>query len=181
VHRLVSGRFGLSTYVWLTGTAWSGALYALGRLQLALERVGTVDASGQEWVLSTHIPRTGRLAPEDVEASLRRAPGFFAEHFPEIAVADVYCRSWMLDPRLPELLPGSNLAAFQRRWRTYGEPGPGDADALFFAFERRGPADLGTLAELPARTALQRALRSVWRAGDHWHVVEGRLQKEALP
>ena len=54
-----------------------------------------------------------------------------AEHFAEHPAADVHCRSWMLDARIPDLLPGSNLAWFQQRWRTYGMPGLGDEDALF--------------------------------------------------
>lgn len=175
VHRLVTGGFGLGTYAWEAGYVWSGALYRLGRLQFDLELRPAVDATGEEWVLSTHIPRTGRLAPADVDASLAAAPAFFAAHFAERPAQDVHCRSWMLDPRLAALLPGSRLAGFQRRWRTYGEPGPGDEDALFFGFARRGPTDLDELADLPGSTSLQRAMLSVWRAGDHWHVVDGRL------
>ena len=81
----------------------------------------------------------------------------------------------MLDPRLPELLPGSNLAAFQQRWRTYGEPAVGDDDALFFGFAR--PAlrrhDLATLDADDRRCSAP--MLSVWRAGEHWHALEGRL------
>ncbi|MGI3784872.1 MAG: acyltransferase domain-containing protein, partial [Janthinobacterium lividum] len=175
VHRLVNGRFGLGTYTWEAGYVWSGALYRLGRLQLSLERHPTVDGTGEEWVLSTHIPRGAGLAPADVEASLAAAPAFFAEHFPDVPAQGVHCHSWMLDPRLPELLPGSNLAAFQQRWRTYGEPAVGDQDALFFGFARPGRADRTTLTELLAQTSLQRAILEVWRAGDSWHVVDGRL------
>ena len=172
VHRLVTGGFGLGSYAWETGYVWSGALYRLGRLQLDLELRTTVDGQGEEWVLSTHIPRSGPLVPAEVDEAFAAAPAFFAEHFPEHPAHGVHCRSWMLDPRLPELLPGTNLAAFQQRWRTYGEPGPGDEDALFFGFARRGPVDLD---ELTAETSLQRAMLSVWRAGESWHVVDGRL------
>ena len=172
VHRLVTGGFGVATYPWVGGHVWSGALYRLGRLQLDLDMAATVDGRGREWVLSTHIPRADRLAPEDVDASFAAAPEFFARHLPEVTPTDVHCLSWLLDPRLPRLMPGSNLASFQRRWRTYGEPRNGDDDALFFAFTRRGGLDLD---RLPAQTSLQRALRSVWEAGEHWNVVEGRL------
>ena len=172
VHRLVFGRFGLETHSWVAGYAWAGNLYRLGRLQLDLEPMDTVDGTGREWVLSTHIPRAGRFSPEDVDASLRAAPAFFAEHFDEVTVSSIHCLSWMLDPRLPTLLPGSNLASFQQRWRTYGEPHDGDGDALFFAFTHRGPLDPEAL--LPT-TSLQRALVSVWRDGGHWRVVHGRL------
>ena len=174
VHRLVFDRFGLGSYAWEAGYVWSGALYRLGRLQFDLERRATVDGTGSEWVLSTHIPRSGRLEPADVDEAFEAAMPFFAEHFPELPAQGIHCRSWMLDPRLPELLPGSNLAAFQQRWRTYGVPGTGDEDALFFGFARRGPTDL---AHVPAETSLQRAIASVWRSGNSWLVVDGRLAR----
>ena len=172
VHRLVHGGFGLGTHAWEAGYVWSGALYRLGRLQFDLERQATVDGTGEEWVLSTHIPRGERLVPEEVDASLAAALPFFAEHFGEHPAADVHCRSWMLDARIPDLLPGSNLAWFQQRWRTYGMPGLGDEDALFFAFARPPTTDLQAV---PAETSLQRAIASVWRSGNHWLVVDGRL------
>ncbi|GAA3566855.1 acyltransferase domain-containing protein [Microlunatus spumicola] len=174
VHRLVHGGFGLGTHAWEAGYVWSGALYRLGRLQFDLERQATVDGTDQEWVLSTHIPRGERLRPADVDASLAAALPFFAAHFAEVPAQDVHCRSWMLDARIPDLLPGSNLAAFQQRWRTYGMPGLGDEDALFFGFARRDAPDLQTV---PAETSLQRAIASVWRSGNHWLVVDGRLAR----
>lgn len=172
VHRLVSGRFGLYSYAWETGWVWSGALYRLGRLQFSLEEGDRVDGNGRELVISTHIPRGDSLLRADVDASLAAAAPFFAEHFAEHGALDVHCASWMLDPRLPELLPGSKLAHFQQRWSLYGAPRDADVDALFFGFARRGEPDLGTLE---ARTSLQRAILAVWRAGEHWHLVEGRL------
>ena len=173
VHRLVSGRFGLHSYAWETGWVWSGALYRLGRLQFSVEEGTRVDGTGRELVCSTHIPRGESLPAAEVDAALAAARPFFARHFPEHGTLDVHCLSWMLDPRLPELLPGSNLAHFQQRWRTYGELREADGDALFFAFAR---GEAPHLAAVEARTSLQRAIRSVWAAGGHWHLVEGRLR-----
>lgn len=175
VHRLVTDRFGLHSYAWETGWVWSGALYRLGRLQFSIEEGTRVDGTGRELVCSTHIPRGASLAPADVDASLAAAAPFFARHFPEQGTLDVHCLSWMLDRRLPELLPGSNLAHFQQRWRTYGERREADGDALFFAFAQRGEPDL---TAVDARTSLQRAIRSVWAGGEHWHLVEGRLRTD---
>lgn len=175
VHRLVSGRFGLYSYAWETGWVWSGALYRLGRLQFSLEEGTRVDGGGRELVCSTHIPRGDGLRPADVDASLARALPFFARHFPEAGPLEVHCLSWMLDPRLPELLPGTNVAHFQQRWQVYGEERDADEDALFFGFARRGRPDP---AELEATTSLQRAILSVWGAGGHWRLGEGRLAAE---
>lgn len=166
VHRLTFGGLGLHTYGWLPVT-WSGSLYWLGRLQFNLHRL---EAG---WVCSTHIPRSGPLEPAAVDRSLAAAARFFPEHFPERPVQDLWCSSWLLDPTLAAALdPAANMARFQARWRLYGEPMPGDEDALFFTFARRGDVDLDAL---PQDTTLQRAIVERLRAGGHWSVRTGRI------
>jgi hypothetical protein len=166
VHRRTFGRFGLHTYDWLPVT-WSGSLYWLGRLQVNLQRLD------QEWVCSSHIPQAGPLDPAAVEDSFEAAATFFPAHFPERPVEDLWCSSWLLDPDLAAALgPDANIARFQARWHLYGEPMPGDEDALFFTFARRGPVDLDTL---PQDTRLQRTVVARLRAGQHWTVRQGRL------
>ena len=165
VHRLTFGRFGLHTYGWLPVT-WSGSLYWLGRLQFNLELLDT------GWVCSTHIPRSGPLDPAAVDASFAAAERFFPTHFPDRPVTEFWCRSWLLDPSLAAALaPTSNMARFQSRWRLYGDPMPGDEDALFFTFARRGEQDL---AALPRDTSLQRVLLERLESGGHWSVRDGR-------
>jgi GNAT domain-containint protein/N-acyltransferase family protein len=166
VHRLTFGVLGLHTYGWLPVT-WSGSLYWLGRLQFNLE---LLDGG---WVCSTHIPRSGPLDPAAVDASFAAAAAFFPAHFPDRPVQDLWCSSWLLDPTLVQGLdPASNMARFQARWRLYGEPMPGDEDALFFTFARRGEVDLATL---PRDTTLQRVVADRLREGGHWAVRTGRL------
>lgn len=177
VHRLTFGVFGLHTQGWLS-TAWSGILYWLGRLQFNLHREAGVDGAPPQprardrWMLSTHIPRTGRLTPESVDASFVEAIAFFGEHFGEYPITGFHCDSWLLDPELAAALsPESNMAQFQQRWRLYGEGRHADADALFFTFAVRGEVDLETL---PQDTTLQRAIVNRLRSGGHWCVWEGR-------
>ena len=171
VHRLTYGELGLHTYDWLTVT-WSGSLYWLGRLQFNLQ------LTNRGWVCSTHIPRSGPLDPDAVDASLAAAARFFPEHFPDRPVEDFWCRSWLLDPTLAAALdPASNMARFQSRWRLYGDPMPGDEDALFFTFARRGEVDLDGL---PRDTSLQRAIVDRLRAGGHWTVRDGLLPLAAV-
>lgn len=167
VHRLTDGAFGLHSPEWAT-LVWSGFLYALGRLQfnLALE-----EPDGRpEWVLSTHIPRTGPLTPAAADLSFAAATAFFAEHFPDLPTDKFHCGSWLLDPALPEGLPGSNLAAFQQRWTRYGAPDPGTDDVLLFAFSRRGPVDP---ASLPTDTALRRVVVDRLTSGAGWGTWRG--------
>ena len=170
VHRLTYGGFGLHTHGWLC-TVWAGGFFWLGRLQFNFRR-----ARGAWW-LSTHIPRTGPLAPDGVDDAFAAAAGFAARHFPDLPVRGFHCASWLLDPELAAALPAeSNLARFQRRWRLSGEAVPGDADALFFTFNRRGSVDLETL---PHDTTLQRVLVSRLRTGGHWQIREGFIERPA--
>lgn len=175
VHRLTFGSFGIHTHGWLR-IAWSGALYWLGRLQFNLWPSG---GSSTGWVLSTHIPRSGPLTPEEVDASLGWARRFFAKHFDEYPADAFGCSSWLLDPELGRVLPeSSNMVRFQRRWELEGEPAIGDNDALFFTFNRRPPVDLDAL---PRDTTLQRAIVDRIRAGSHWQVWGGRILFADLP
>lgn len=169
VHRLTFGSFGVHTHGWLR-IAWSGALYWLGRLQFNLWPSGR---SSTGWVLSTHIPRSGPLTSEEVDASFSWARRFFAKHFDEYPADAFVCSSWLLDPELGRALPeSSNMVRFQRRWELEGEPAIGDNDALFFTFNRRPPVDLDAL---PRDTTLQRAIVDRIRAGSHWQVWGGRI------
>lgn len=169
VHRLTFGSFGIHTHGWLR-IAWSGASYWLGRLQFNL---WPSDRSSTGWVLSTHIPQSGPLAPEEVDASFDWARRFFARHFDEYPADAFVCSSWLLDPELGRMLPeSSNMVRFQRRWELEGEPTTGDDDAIFFTFHRRPPVDLDAL---PRDTTLQRAIIDRIRAGEHWQVWGGRI------
>jgi hypothetical protein len=166
VHRASFSSFGLRSYGWLPVT-WCGSLYWLGRLQFNLLRLG------EEWVCSTHIPRSGPLDPAAVDASFRQAAQFFPAHFADYPVADFWCSSWLLAPDLAaELPPESNIADFQRRWRLDGEPVEGDADLLLFVFGRRGEVDPESL---PRDTTLQLVVGDRLRAGGHWSSWSGRI------
>lgn len=167
VHRLTDGAFGLHTPAWVS-LVWSGFLYALGRLQFNLALESPVGEP--EWVLSTHIPRTGRLTTAVADASFAAATTFFATHFPDVPTRRFHCGSWMLDPAVSEALPGSNLAAFQQRWTRYGDPDPGAADLLHFVFSRRDPVDPATL---PTDTTLRRLAVDRLTSGAGWAVWKG--------
>lgn len=168
VHRRTYGAFGLHTYSWMA-TPFTGNLYWLGRLQFNIVR------HGGEWVVSTHIPESGPLSPELVDESFRQAAAFFAEHFADYPTRLFHCGSWLLDPQLLEVLrPESNMSKFQQRWTLDGEIGPGDEDAIFFVFRRRGAIDRSTL---PRETSLQRAILDKLDAGGHWVLWSGTTEQ----
>ncbi len=172
VHRLRYGTTGLDTPGWLR-LHLRGELFQLGRLQfqrsrLAADWLPTAGAPS----LSLHIPDfLGPLTPAACEDSLARARAFFPRHFPAEPHTVVHCESWLLDRQLAEhLAAGSNILAFQRRFHPAAPPtDPEDATPVRYVF---GRADLPP-AELPRRTALERAVGDHLRAGGHWYGGRG--------
>jgi hypothetical protein len=172
VHRRTYGEFGLHTQNWLVGV-WSGAYFWPGRLAFNLMRVeGPPD---ERWVIDTHIPETGPLTPVAVDESFARAQDLFARHFADHPATELHCHSWLLDPYLAEALPAdSNLVRFQQRWELYGEPAPGDQDAVFFVFRRR-EASAAERRLLPRDTRLQRAVLDRVGSERPWQLRHGRI------
>ncbi len=179
VHRLVYGRFGLHNQDWLR-VVWAGAFAWLGRLQFNLQRL-----PGDEWVLSTHIPRrgsdrgsrSGALSPDAVDQSFARAVRFYAAHFPDLPTTAFWCHSWLLAPELAATLPGTNIAAFQQRWELDDRADDGDDDAVYFTFARQPPYELH---RLPRTTRLERAVASRLEHGGHWPLRRGRIAQAAF-
>jgi GNAT-like C-terminal domain/N-acyltransferase N-terminal domain len=175
ISRRVTGEFGLQTWRWLTHH-FTARIFALGRLQYALERAkfaypGAFEEG--EWVLALHIPESGPLRPDLVDESLAFASRFFAEHFPDKPVAVATCHSWMLDPYLVERMPeDTNVGSFIRRFTPLGQAKDAPAEALYFVFRTR---DLGRVAELPRDTSLQRAVLERVDRGETWQLAWGYL------
>ncbi len=159
-----------------------GILYDLGRLQFNLARLefdpaeldeAGIDASPGTVVVETHIPETGPLGPEAVDASLARVQGFFAAHFPELGtIRHATCDSWLLDPQLSVIIPGSNIAGFGARYRLFRPAHESDQSALDFVF--RAPTT--PREELPRDTRLQRGLLDHLADGGHIEARYGWLE-----
>lgn len=143
---------------WLT-LHTRGAVYELGRLH----------HHRGEGSIGVHIPESGPLSPEAVDASLDEARAFFPRHFPDEQYSSFTCGSWLLDPQLLEYLPeDSNIIRFQRRFELepYEEPEGIDCDVEVLRFVFRS---LSTpLDQLPRRTVLQRAVVDHLKDGGHW-------------
>lgn len=167
-HRHVHGETGLHNQGWLRAV-WSGGFLWLGRLQFepTLSDLG-VAGGPKRRVLSVHIPQTGPLTPESVDAAFTAASDAYRRHYPDLGEPAAFiCDSWLLDAVLTELVPGTNLARFAQRWTTW-ECGEGDWSAAYFAFDidtpGRGAADPDTL---PADSTLRRRLVEHWKSGGH--------------
>lgn len=175
-NRQVHSEFGLETWQWLT-PLYTGMMFTLGRLNFKLqttdEKLVGVLAPG-DWILGIHIPESGPLTSEMVDASLVQAKTFFARCFPDQPVAIATCVSWMLDPYLREHMSvETNIGSFARRFTAMGCPQSDPTSALFFVFRTR---DLGQVPTLPRNTTLQRLVLDRAVAGDPWQIGAGYLR-----
>ncbi|HEV2635669.1 MAG TPA: acyltransferase domain-containing protein [Actinocrinis sp.] len=149
---------------WLTLHS-RGSVYELGRLH---------HQRGE--TIGVHIPDSGPLAPEAVDASLDQARAFFPRHFPDEPYTEFSCGSWLLDPQLREYLPeDSNIIRFQQRFELepYEEPEGLDCDVEVLRFAFRSLTT--PLDQLPRRTVLQRAIVDHLKEGRHWQWRRGRF------
>ncbi|MBG0739081.1 DUF5596 domain-containing protein [Paeniglutamicibacter antarcticus] len=180
INRRVHGRFGMDTHTWLIHH-FTGRLYQLGRLQYLLHRGPEAAAGGGipgtgpcDWLLGIHIPESGGLGPETVQASLELARPFFSRHFPDHPVRIADCASWLLDPYIPgRLPPDSNIVRFASRFTPYGHPLDTPTDAVYFTFRTR--SSMTKLASLPRRTSLQRMVLERIDDGGCWQLGFGYL------
>lgn len=176
--RLVNGSTGLHNHGWLRGN-WAGGHAWIGRLQFELTRstLGRDDAS-EEYVLSVHIPETGPLRPADCDEAFERAVEYFASHYPEYGpIRHLVCHSWLLDPVLCDLVPGSNVDHFQRRWTNWACE-TADRDGYYFGFgiEPAAGVDLPYgLDALPSDTRLHTAMIGHWASGGHFSSCSGSI------
>lgn len=175
LHRRIYGGPGVQAPWWLV-LHYRGMLVHIGRLQYLRARAG-FSAAGAPFaagdpVLDLHIPPTGPLVPDAVDASLAEARATFGRVFPADDSPWGVCSSWLLDPTLAEVLPGdSNIVRFQRRFHLDPDwARPGDESIVEFVFRRvHTPVD-----ELPpATTTLERAIVDRLAAGGHWETRRG--------
>lgn len=189
-YRRRTGAVGFDAVRWM-GLHFSGAIYALGRLQFNPYHLRTRPAGPLFWyeppdprageeglrpgdpALGMHIPEAGPLTPEECDASVRAARAFFAARFPEHRFRVVTCTSWLLDDQLATRLPAtSNIVRFQRRFELV--PGAWDHDDDIFQFVFHRPPS--AIDSLTPRTTLERAIVDHVRAGGTWRLRTGWLE-----
>lgn len=183
VHRRHRGTGGLLVPGWIR-LHFRGEIYQLGRLQFQRIRAGErlaeraaaagIPVEAGSSALSLHIPDyLGPMTPSACDASLARAREFFARHYPQDDFGVAVCHSWLLDPQLRTYLrEDSNIVRFQDRFRPLS-PVTEEDDTMPVGFVFGDP-DL-PVAELPRRTAVERAIGDHLRSGGHWYGGSGWL------
>lgn len=129
--RRESGEWGIRETHWLAHLVRT-EIFRLGRLQFIPRRAERETAFGAyRFPAGTpyaeiHIPAGGRLWAEEVDRSLRRARELLAPAF-------FSCESWLLSPKLSELLSSGNILSFAARFvRTHFDPSDRSAERYLF-------------------------------------------------
>lgn len=151
------GKMGLKEFGWLFNH-YTGRLFRLGRLQFEIVK------QGEEFALGTHIPQGEALDTSACLDSFAMAKEFFAAHFPETPVNKCTCHSWLLCPRLADVLPEeSNIVRFMRLWEQVPCASDHSAQAMERTFGFGFKADM--LPNAPEKTGLQRRMKAYLLAG----------------
>jgi hypothetical protein len=83
-------------------------------IQLKTSSWEKVLESGDE-IIEVHIPAGEKMDFKKCVQSYEIAKGFYKKYFPEKPLKAFVCESWLLDPRLQDILPGeANIVKFQR-------------------------------------------------------------------
>ena len=106
--------------------------------------------------------------------SLRLAADFIQRVYPEYAQAEYFCESWLLSPRLGEIVKEtSNIAKFQKRFRIL-EDLPDDKEYMEWLFGAKADTPV---QELPENTSLQRKARELLANGGNLGAAVGIMEK----
>ena len=157
-----TGKPGVLDWGWLL-LALKGRVLRLGRLQYEPWKTKEcITAGGKSFlggtnVLKVHIPADGKLTPVLVQDSLLQACEFFqGGNF-----VLFHCHSWLLSPKLDELLTAdSNILQFRNLFEIYEE------DFSYRQAEERVFGYIGEdVEQYPETNQLQRKLKQYLRQG----------------
>lgn len=119
--------------------------------------------------LAIHIPRGANVSPEAMERAVKSAREIVARCYPEHQGTAVFGSSWILDPKLAELLgPDSKITKLLEMFWKY--PQKCDGTSLYgYVF----PKTCKSLESLPEDTSLQRKIKKLYLDGGHIHTFAG--------
>lgn len=119
--------------------------------------------------LAIHIPHGANVSPEAMERAVKSAREIVARCYPEHQGTSVFGSSWILDPKLAELLgPDSKITKLLEMFWKY--PQKCDGTSLYgYVF----PKTCKNLESLPEDTSLQRKIKKLYLDGEHIHTFAG--------
>ncbi|MBQ3557590.1 MAG: hypothetical protein IJA11_07350 [Oscillospiraceae bacterium] len=122
-------------------------------------------------VIQLHIPGGSKLDMDAVSESIQRMRDFTSAYYPEYKYKAFACASWMLNPKLADLLgEHSNIVKFGRLFHplTMKIHGTG---VFYFVFMQ--PGYECDVAALPTNTRLEKALKEYYLSGNFLHETNG--------
>lgn len=121
--------------------------------------------------LELHIPRNGSIALDVFDKAVASAREIAKTRFPEKAGMPLHGSSWLLDPKVAEVLgPDSRLSMFMERFIRYPQRSRGDG-VFGYVF----PKVFKDYESLPEDTSLQRKLKKLYMDGDCVHGQAGMV------
>lgn len=121
-------------------------------------------------VINFHIPRGANFDSAHLEKSMEEGEALTRRYYPECDFKKIVCTSWMLDPKLLDILPeGSKIAYFIRHFILH--PSMDNAGVACMGYVWPG-IDLPT-EELPENTSLQRGIKKMMLGGSYTYWTSG--------
>ena len=94
---------------------------------------------------------------------------FLEKYFPDYSDKIFFCRTWLLDPVLKDLLPsGSKIVEFQSDYKAI-KISPNDSGFMKWVYKRK----YDDYAMLPENTTLQKNIKKYLLSGGHISLVTG--------
>ncbi len=140
-------------------------------------RIGTLEyemiMKDGEKKINIHIPSDADIDKENLGKSYQSARAFFSKYFPEYSDASMVCESWMLAPKLQEILPeASNIIGFQKAFEIVRIDEESNG-CLRWVYGR----DDIPFSELSEKTSLQRNIKKLLLQGERIGEAFGILKE----
>ncbi len=123
--------------------------------------------------MSIHIPKGADISPETLDAAFREGRRTLQERFPEHTGNMIFASSWIIDPKLEELLgPDSKITKLGRRFIRYPQRSAG-MHIYGNVFNKRLEGQ--PYEELPEDTSLMRKLKQLYLDGGYIYAYGGLI------
>lgn len=161
----MTGKLDFDRYWWTTRQAGCH-LYRLGELEYEIKHIDS------KIVIGIHIPSDACFFPSDVEKSINLAKHFFENYYPELSNCEYRCHSWLLDPKLKDMLnEKSNIISFQNQFEIY-DKGEVSTEFIQWLFNTKSQDH----KSLPENTTLQRKVKEHILNGGVIYNAYGKLR-----
>jgi hypothetical protein len=130
-------------------------------------------------VINFHIPRGANFDPAHVEESMAEGFALCKKYYPECDFREIVCTSWMIDPKLLDVLSrDSKIASFIRRFVLYPSGDTAGNACMSYVW----PGENCRTEELPENTSLQRGIKHMMLENTYifWTTGVWRFEKDRL-